>query len=134
MPKNEFDFEDPLELNAQVLLTQVDTTGAMCECFIEEFMRMGYSPARIESLFRNPNYIGMHLVWRKHGEQFVRDTIVELFARWGRRVNWSAEPPVPGLAQRSPCREPEAAPATQSIALDYDDSDPMGAAIPKINL
>jgi hypothetical protein len=134
MPKDEFDFEDPMELNAQVLLTQEDTTGAMCECFIEEFMRMGYSPSRIESLFRNPHYTGMHLVWRKRGAQFVRDTIAELFARWRRPVNWPAEPPVCAPVQRPPFEDAEAAAAPQSIPLDQEHSDPMGAAIPKINL
>ena len=27
-------------------LTEEDTTDAMCECFIEEFMRMGYSASQ----------------------------------------------------------------------------------------
>ncbi len=84
MPKDEFDFEDPLELNGMALLTEEDTTDAMCECFIEEFMRMGYNASQVLALFRNPHYLGMNMVLEKRGEQFVRDSIAETFARWGR--------------------------------------------------
>ena len=125
MPKDEFDFEDPLELNGQVVLTQEDTTEAMCECFIEEFMRMGYSANRIYALFRNHHYLGMHLVWQKRGEQFVRGAITALFARWGRPVTWRSDP--------APF-ETERVPAPQPIELDAGATDPMGAPIPQINL
>ena len=87
MPKNEFDFEDPLELNGVAFLTQEDTTDAMCECFIEEFMRMGYNPKQILALFRNSHYIGMNMVLEKRGEAFIRDRISEVFARWGKGAN-----------------------------------------------
>ncbi len=84
MPKDEFDFEDPLQLNGVALITQEDTTGAMCECFIEEFMRMGYGQKQILELFRNPHYLGMNMVLESHGEQFVKDRVAEVFATWGR--------------------------------------------------
>jgi len=84
MPKDEFDFEDPLELNGVAFLTQEDTTDAMCECFIEEFMRMGYNPKQILALFRNSHYIGMNMVLEKRGEAFIRDNISKVFARWGK--------------------------------------------------
>ena len=83
MPKDEFDFEDPLELNGVALLTQEDTTDAMCECFIEEFMRMGYNGKQILALFREPQYLGMKLVLEKRGEEFIRKSIAEVFARRG---------------------------------------------------
>ena len=85
MPKDEFDLEDPLELNGAVLMTPEDTTDAMCECFIEEFMRMGYGPKQILALFCDPNYMGMNMVWQNRGEQFVREAITKTFARWGRK-------------------------------------------------
>ncbi len=88
MPKDEFDLADPLELNGVVLPSQEDTTGAMGECFIEEFMRMGYQPGQILALFHHPHYLGMNLVLRKRGEQFIRDSIAEIFGRWGRPVVW----------------------------------------------
>jgi hypothetical protein len=87
MPKDEFDPQDPLELNGTVFLTQEDTTGAMCECFIEEFMRMGYGPKQVLALFRDPQYLGMNMVMQNRGEQFVRERVAEVFACWGREVS-----------------------------------------------
>ena len=84
MPKDEFDFEDPLELNGVAFVTEEDTTDAMCECFIEEFMRMGYNAKQVLALFQNPHYIGMNMVLEKRGEQFVRERVQEVFARWGK--------------------------------------------------
>ena len=84
MPKDEFDFEDPFELSGMVFATEEDTTDAMCECFIEEFMRMGYNAKQILSLFRNPHYLGMNMVLEKRGEDFIRQRIGEVFARWGK--------------------------------------------------
>ncbi len=90
MPKDEFDFEDPLELNGVALLTNADTTDEMCECFVEEFMRMGYNPKQILALFRNLHYLGMNMVLQNRGEVFVREAIAETFKRWGRPVTWPA--------------------------------------------
>jgi hypothetical protein len=84
MPKDEFDFDDPLELNGVGLICEEDTTEAMTECFIEEFMRLGYNPKQILALFRNPHYIGMNMALEKRGEQFVVEKINDVFARWGR--------------------------------------------------
>jgi hypothetical protein len=93
MPKDEFDFEDPLRLQGVALLTQEETTTAMGECFVEEFVRLGYGPKQILALFRNPHYLGMKLVLERHGEPFVRDLIAEIFARRGRAVTWPAKDP-----------------------------------------
>jgi hypothetical protein len=89
MPKDEFDFEDPLELNGVGLVCEEDTTEAMTECFVEEFMRLGYNHKhhkQILALFRNPHYIGMNMALQNRGEPFVREKIAEVFARWGRPV------------------------------------------------
>src|SRR6185369_2131807 len=59
---------------------------AMTECFIEEFMLMGYNHKQILALFRNPHYLGMNLVLQNCGEQVVRTKITEIFARWGRPI------------------------------------------------
>jgi len=90
MPKDEFDFEDPLELNGMAFLTPEDTTSAMAETFIEEFMRMGHGHQQIFELFRNPHYLGPNLAMEKHGAPFIRELITEVFARWGRAVTWPA--------------------------------------------
>src|SRR5262245_7130250 len=88
MPKDEFDFDDPMELNGVGIVCTEDTSAAMTECFVEEFMRLGYSHEQILALFRNPHYLGMSLAMEKRGEQFVRDTIAEVFARRGKTVVW----------------------------------------------
>ena len=84
MPKDEFDFEDPLELKGVSFCTQEDTTEAMCECFVEEFLRLGYNQEQLLALFRNPHYLGMRMILEKRGEPFVRATVAQVFARWGR--------------------------------------------------
>ena len=88
MPKDEFDFEDPFELNGMAFLTHEDTTNDMAETFIEEFMRMGYGHKQILGLFRNPHYLGPNLAFEKRGEPFIHDLITEVFARWGKVVTW----------------------------------------------
>ncbi|MBM3881751.1 MAG: hypothetical protein FJ387_18840 [Verrucomicrobia bacterium] len=92
MPKDEFDPADPLELTGMALLTPEDTTDAMCDCFVEEFMRLGYDPLQILALFRNPQYLGMNMALQNRGEPFIRQTIAAVFARWGRPVSWPASP------------------------------------------
>jgi hypothetical protein len=88
MPKDEFDFEDPFELNGVAMPTREDTTDDMAECFIEEFMRMGYNCLQILALFQNPHYLGPNMVFEKRGEPFIRSLIAEVFARWGRTAAW----------------------------------------------
>jgi hypothetical protein len=101
MPKDEFDFEDPLELNGVSLICEEDTTEAMTECFVEEFMRLGYNHTQILALFRNPHYLGMNMALKNRGEQFVRDKIAEVFARWGKTVKWPEGHPPELRSQRT---------------------------------
>ncbi len=93
MPKDEFDFDDPLELNGMAFLTHEDTTDAMAETFIEEFLRMGHGHKQILALFRNPHYLGPNMAFEKRGEPFIRDLISDVFARWGKAVTWPAIDP-----------------------------------------
>ncbi|MBI2927762.1 MAG: hypothetical protein HYY24_18865 [Verrucomicrobia bacterium] len=102
MPKDEFDFDDPMELNGVGLVCEEDTTEPMTECFVEEFMRLGYNHKQMLALFRNPHYIGMNMVLQNKGEQFVRDKIAEVFARWGRSVTWSGQTAGPLTPALSP--------------------------------
>ena len=110
MPKDEFDFEDPFELNGMAFMTHEDTTNDMAETFIEEFMRMGYNHQQLLALFRNPHYLGPNMALEKRGEPFIRDLIAEVFARWGKQVEWPVAagilPAVEGAlpaARRSHC-------------------------------
>jgi len=88
MPKDEFDFEDPFELNGMAFLSHKDTTNDMAETFIEEFMRMGYNHQQLLALFRNPHYLGPHMALEKLGEPVIRDLIGDVFARWGKVITW----------------------------------------------
>ena len=128
MPKNEFDFEDPLELNGIALLTEEDTTDAMCECFIEEFMRMGHSANQVLALFRNPHYLGMNMVLEKRGEPFVRDCITDIYARWGRSLEKSE------TRNSKPEGGQELPAAAATSHSDASATDPMGAPLPNLNL
>lgn len=139
MPKDEFDFEDPFELNGVGLVTNEDTTDAMCECFVEEFMRLGYNHKQVLALFRNRHYIGMHMVLEKRGEEFVKEKITEIFSRWGRKVEW------PGSSRGNEARSSQSAiqnPQSEmdqslltSAATEFDTTacDPTGAPIPKLD-
>lgn len=142
MPKDEFDFDDPMELNGVALACEQDTTGEMADCFIEEFMRLGYNAKQILALFRNPHYVGMHLVVRLRGEAFVCERIAEIFARWGRRVS----SPTSGCGDPAPPHESAVSPISPSAgpsplkALTGADTpvstltDPTGAPIPDLTI
>jgi hypothetical protein len=126
MPKDEFDFEDPFELNGMAFLSHEDTTNDMAECFAEEFMRLGYSHKQVLALFRNPQYLGPHMAFEKRGEPFIRDLIADVFARWGKVVAWpEGNPLTPALApsegereNRPPSnREPVAEESTSDLEI-----------------
>jgi hypothetical protein len=137
MPKDEFDFEDPLELNGMAFLTHEDTTDDMAECFIEEFMRMGYGHKQILALFRNAHYLGPNLAFERRGERFIRDVITEVFARRGKAVSW----PDPESSQLAGTHASANATESQSLfastaTAEGDEilTDPMGAPAPNLNI
>jgi hypothetical protein len=126
MPKDEFDFDDPMELNGVAFLTDEDTTTVMAECFIEEFMRMGYNDKQILALFRNPHYIGMNMVLQKRGEQFILGLVSDTFARWGKPVGKSEIQDLKSETQQTLTPAP-------ANDLDPTEIDPTGAPIPRLN-
>jgi hypothetical protein len=150
MPKDEFDFEDPFELNGMALMTHEDTTNDMAETFIEEFMRMGYGHSQILALFRNPHYLGPNMALEKRGEPFIRDLIAEVFVRWGKVVVWPdgrAGSPLPSANLELPSTKSERrtrsdAPYLEPLEQSQSEvacgedlvTDPMGAPIPRLNL
>lgn len=136
MPKDEFDFDDPFELNGMTFLTHEDTTNDMAETFIEEFLRMGYNHKQVLALFRNPHYLGPNMALEKRGEPFIRELIADVFARWGKVVTWpdsiinrheiqTSTTEIESHGPDSSAHSPETEPAI---------TDPMGAPIPKLNL
>ena len=164
MPKDEFDFEDPFELNGMAFLSHEDTTNDMAECFTEEFMRMGYSHKQILALFRNPQYLGPNMAFEKRGELFIRDLVAEVFARWGKVVTWpvaagilpavesgfqpggtavastktleNSEAVISSHAHPGGKMPPSTAGETPAATFDHDETptDPMGSPIPKLNV
>jgi hypothetical protein len=123
MPKDEFDPEDPMELCGVGIVTAEDTSFAMTECFVEEFMRLGYNHKQILALFRNPHYTGVNMVLRNNGEQFIRDIISEIFAKWGRPIRWPAHDAALPRQDEWP-REP-------LTSLTSGAVDPMGNLVPQ---
>ncbi len=69
MPKNEPDATDPMELSG---VTFDDPTGQsvpiMAECFADEFLRLGCTPAQILDLFRSEEHRLANLAWKQLGE------------------------------------------------------------------
>ena len=64
----------------------------MAECFVEEFLMMGYNHKQLLALFRNPHYLGMNMVLQDKGEPFVKEVISDVFARWGKKIEWPGVP------------------------------------------
>src|SRR5262245_32971823 len=131
MPKDEFDFEDPLELNGVGLVCAEDTTDAMTECFIEEFLRLGYNHKQILALFRNPHYLGMNMALEKRGEPFVRMKIAEAFALRGKTITWENSVSEPTQSEPTAADVPA---VTEPPGPARPAVDPMGAPAPEINI
>jgi hypothetical protein len=150
MPKDEFDPEDPMELCGVGLLTEEDTSEPMTECFIEEFLRLGYNARQILALFRNRHYTGMKMVLQNRGEDFVRAKIVEVFGWWRRHVDLpvaardSGNPSQP--APDAAAAQADAAACPSLVGRDFVEpckvepsscqrvaTDPTGASRPDLN-
>jgi hypothetical protein len=137
MPKDEFDPEDPMELRGVGLWTEEDTSAAMADCFVEEFLRLGWNHKQILALFRNPHYLGMNLVFAHKGEAFVKEIIAEVFARWGRSVEWPSpmeahSKTVSGSSESRP--SPEEAENRDSLEACSTLTDPMGGPVPDLTI
>ena len=138
MPKDEFDFDDPLELNGVALYTDEDTQRDMAECFVEEFLMLGYNHKQLFALFRNPHYIGMNMVLQNKGEAFVKQVIGDVCARWGKKIDWPSgssrreEAPISSPAAEARCQSHVTPAAT--VESDETLTDPLGNPVPKLNL
>ena len=138
MPKNEFDLDDPLELNGVALWTDEETQRDMAECFTEEFLRLGCNHKQLLAMFRNPHYLGLNMVLQNKGEAFVKDVIADVFARWGKRIEWppawSGGPETPQPPSLAPepagCGGVQTAPPT----TESERTDPLGNPVPELNL
>ncbi len=73
--------DDPFE-PVFVALPAIDGTDPMTtmgRVFVEEFAGMGWSPALILRLFKDPFYQGPHMIYRARGEAAVQVLIDGVF-------------------------------------------------------
>jgi hypothetical protein len=76
--------DDPLELVGVPVPVDDATFDEMAGCLVEEYIRDGWTDARLLALFRSPFYAGLHVVWRLRGEPWVRAEIALARGRWHR--------------------------------------------------
>jgi hypothetical protein len=78
MPKDEFDFDDPMELcGVELPVADDESDREMVRCFAEEFTRMGLSQAELLAVFRNPFYARAHGAWIRLGDPEVTRLVEE---------------------------------------------------------
>ena len=71
--------DDPLELTGVMLPAEDDASlREMAVCFVEEFLRDGWSNEQLRAMFRNPAYRGPYLVWRQKGDAYIEEVIQEV--------------------------------------------------------
>ena len=83
MPYDEFDAEDPMALVGMVLPGVPGQLEAMAECFVEEYVRMGWDEPRLMTLFVNPLFMATHRIYCQKGEDYVRELIRKMCGKWG---------------------------------------------------
>jgi len=58
----QFEEEDPMDLVGIVLPGEPGQLEAMAECFVEEYIRMGWDEPRLMTLFTNPMFMATHRI------------------------------------------------------------------------
>lgn len=76
--------DDPLALVGVPVRVDEAAFDEMARCFVEEYVRDGWGDARLLALFRSPFYTGLHVIWRRRGEAWVRDLVADTRVRWRR--------------------------------------------------
>jgi len=82
MPYEEFDVEDPMDLVGMVLPGEPGQLETMAECFVEEYVRMGWDEPRLMTLFVNPMFMATHRIYRQKGEKYVRELIQRVGSKY----------------------------------------------------
>jgi hypothetical protein len=82
MAKPEFEAEDPLELVGMVMPGEAGELEAMAECFVEEYVRLGWDERRLMALFTSPMFLATHRIYRQKGEAYVRRLIQQTRAKY----------------------------------------------------
>ena len=86
MPHDNFADVDPMELTGIVLPGEAGQLEAMAECFVEEYVRLGWDERRLMTLFVNPTFLATHRIYRQKGEGYVRELIRRMCVKWGGRI------------------------------------------------
>lgn len=96
MPYNDPDATDPMTLTGVVIETEDDRAmREMADCFVEEYMRLGFDPERLLHLFKTRGYVGPFMAYQALGEPAIR-TLIEQHAQ--RRGPVRITPPEPESA------------------------------------
>lgn len=111
MPKDEVDPEDPMSMMGVALPATAMEVEETARCFIEEFAWIGFDKAKLLSLFRDPTYFGVHVIYQQMGEQWVRGVIDRVAAEWG-----VVEPVRPGAEPASTVAGPRRLPVVHPFA------------------
>ncbi len=78
MPYDDPDPTDPMTLVGVVCPTADEgAMREMAECFIEEYVRLGFDEARLLRLFRTQGFAGPNMAWQTLGEEAIRAMIAE---------------------------------------------------------
>ena len=84
MPYGEPDATDPMTLHGVVVKTEDDRAiREMAECFVEEYIRLGFDADRILRMFKTRGYAGPFLACQTLGEEVIRSLIAEYMQRRG---------------------------------------------------
>ncbi|HNO80087.1 MAG TPA: hypothetical protein PKN33_18725 [Phycisphaerae bacterium] len=76
MPYDDPDPTDPMTLHGVGVETDDENaTIEMAQCFIEEYIRMGFTADCLLKIFTNPGYAGPHLAYEQLGEEGIRNLI-----------------------------------------------------------
>lgn len=97
MAEKEFDHADPFTLNGTVLTLPPEEAKAaeeeMAACFIEEYLRLGYTEEKILEFFNSPFYRGTFEIRKTRGEKFVREMIRRIASIGGPPTSTTTETP-----------------------------------------
>lgn len=91
--------DDPLTLVGVAVPVDEATFDEMADVVIEDFVRDGWPEDRLLAFFRSPFYAGLHVVWRRRGEAWVRERITAARARWHRAPDGTRRPVEPTRAE-----------------------------------
>ena len=87
MPYDDPDTTDPMTLHGVMFdVDDADAHREMAECFIEEYIRLGFDRARLVKLFHTRGYAGPHMALKILGEPAIERLIDSCLARWGPRA------------------------------------------------